>query len=472
MKLSEDTGLYTDYYELTMAQAHLLSNRHQKRACFDYFFRSLPFGGGFVTFAGLSSVLEMITGFRYTKEDCDFLRAAGFSDVFLQYLSGFSFKGSIWSVREGEIIFPNEPVLRVEGSIMEAQLIETVLLNFLNFESLIATKASRMRLAAGNRTLLEFGLRRAHGLGGIHATKAAICGGFDKTSNVYSARLLGVEGSGTMAHSWIQSFADELQAFRTYARWYPDNCVLLADTYNTLESGIPNAITVAGELRQKGHQLKAVRLDSGDFTYLSKKTRKMLDDAGFPEVKIVVSNQLDEIIIKSLLDQGAPIDIFGVGTSLVTGNPDAALDGVYKLSWLDGQPTMKVSDNLAKMTLPGIKTIHRFLNSAGEFQADGISFTSEQQYNALYHPVESRKYRLDKGLSKETLMTQVMENGKITANSVSPAETASYNRERLARLPEEYKRFLNPPVYISGITSAVLTVRNQLARQFLKKDLF
>ncbi|MGV8095293.1 MAG: nicotinate phosphoribosyltransferase [Mangrovibacterium sp.] len=465
-QLEKNNGLYTDYYELTMAQGYLLNNWHQKQACFDYLFRSLPFNGGFVTFAGLSSALNIIENFHFEPEDCEFLRSSGFKEEFVRFLSGFSFKGSIWSVKEGEIIFPYEPVLRVEGSILETQLLETLLLNFLNFESLIATKASRMRLAAGNRVLLEFGLRRAQGMGGIHATKAAVSGGFNKTSNVYSASLFGLEGSGTMAHSWIQCFDNELTAFRTYAKWYPDDCVLLVDTFNTLESGIPNAITVAGELRQRGHKLKAIRLDSGDLTYLSKKARKMLDDAGFQEVKIVASNQLDEIIIQSLLDQGAPIDIFGVGTSLVTGHPDSALDGVYKLSYFDGKATIKVSENIAKMTLPGIKTIHRLINHKNQFHADGISFVDEPDYSVIYHLTEQKKYRLDKNLIKEPLMHQVMQNGKRIHSDSHPYDIASYNLKRLQQLPEGHKRFLNPQVFLTGITEQVMHVRNHLAGQF------
>lgn len=462
------SGLYTDYYELTMAQGYYLSNRHLKPACFDYFFRSLPYGGGYVTFAGLSSFLGLIENFRFEQQDCEYLQSLGFREDFIRYLKNFSFQGSVWSVKEGEIIFPYEPVLRVEGSILETQLIETLLLNILNFESLIATKASRIRWAAGNRLLLEFGLRRAQGAGGILATKAALSGGFDKTSNVYSAYLFGLEGSGTMAHSWIQCFDDELTAFRTYANWYPDDCVLLVDTFNTLASGVPNAITVGNELRLKGHHLKAIRLDSGDLTYLSKKSRKMLDDAGLAEVKIVASNQLDEFIIQSLLQQGAPIDIFGVGTSLVTGHPDAAMDGVYKLSYFDGKPTIKLSEHVAKMTLPGIKNIHRFITNENQFYADGISFRDEPDYSTIYHLTESKKHLLDKKLIKEPLMRQVMKDGKSLFTSSHPRDIASYNMERLKQLPEEHKRFLNPHIYLIGITNPVRKLRDQLSGQFLK----
>jgi nicotinate phosphoribosyltransferase len=468
-QFEKSNGLYIDYYELTMAQGYYLSDRHHKPACFDYFFRNLPYGGGFVTFAGLSSVLDFIENFSFGQDDLEYLQSLGFKESFIRYLKEFSFQGSIWSVREGEIIFPYEPVLRVEGSILEAQLLETLLLNFLNFESLIATKASRMRWAAGNRVLLEFGLRRAQGMGGIHATKAAISGGFNKTSNVYSAYLFDLEGSGTMAHSWVQCFDDELKAFRTYANWYPDDCVLLVDTFNTLESGIPNAITVGRELRQNGRKLKAIRLDSGDLTFLSKKARKMLDEAGLQEVKIVVSNQLDEFIIQSLLYQGAPIDIFGVGTSLVTGNPEAALDGVYKLSYFDGKATIKVSENNAKMTLPGIKNIDRFITGENQFYADGIPFSDEPGYSVIYHLTEPKRHQLAENLTKETLMQLMMKDGKRLAAAPHPRDIASYNMKRLEQLPEEHKRFLNPQTYLTGITEQVMQVRDRLSGQFLKK---
>ena len=465
----KNTGLYTDHYELTMSQGYFLSGRHNKRACFDYFYRKNPYGGGYVTFAGLSSVVEMLKKFTYSDDDCSYLRSIGFNDNFLSFLKGFRFKGSIHSVREGEIVFPYEPVVRVEGNLLETQLIETMLLNILNFESLIATKASRMRQAAGDRPLLEFGLRRAQGLGGINATKAAVCGGFDKTSNVYGAFAFGLESSGTMAHSWIQSFDDELSAFRAYAAFFPKDCVLLVDTFNTLKSGVPNAIIIAKELKEKGYQLSGIRLDSGDLTYLSKKARRMLDDAGFRNVKIVASNQLDEKIIQSLLQQGAPIDIFGIGTSLVTGKDDAAIDGVYKLSLFNGKATIKVSENISKMTLPGIKSIHRYINGDNQFYADGISLSGEADYQTIFHPFEPSKHTCISSYKKETLVEQVVKNGEVRVNLPTPKEIAAYNRDRLKMLPEEHKRFLNPHVYKVGITEKLMSARDQLAGEYLKK---
>ena len=292
-------------------------------------------------------------------------------------LKAFDFKADIYAPEEGEVVFPYEPVVRVEGNIIETQIIETMLLNILNFESLIATKASRIRHAAGDRLVIDFGLRRAQGLGGVLASKAAVIGGVNSTSNVYSAFMFGLVSAGTQAHSWIQSYDDEITAFRDFARAFPKNCVFLVDTYDTLKSGIPNAITVAREMEAQGEKLFGVRLDSGDLAYLSKSARKMLDDSGLHYVKIVTSNQLDEYLIKSLLEQGAPVDAFGVGTKLVTGLDDAALDGVYKLAMSGSKPRLKISESPEKIILPGIKNVFRCIDDNGKFYADCIVLADE-----------------------------------------------------------------------------------------------
>jgi nicotinate phosphoribosyltransferase len=341
--IEKHSGLYTDLYELTMVQGYFLSGTHETQASFDYFYRENPFKGGYVIFAGLQNFLEALETFSYSVEDLKFLKSLGyFQAPFLEYLKGFRFKGQVHSVREGEVVFPLEPMARVEGTLLETQLIETLMLNFLNFESLIATKASRMVSASRGRRVVDFGLRRAQGLAGIQASRAAYIGGVDGTSNVYAALEFGLPPSGTQAHSWVQSFPDELTAFRRFAEIYPKQCILLVDTYNTLKSGVPNAITVAKEMEAKREKLVGIRLDSGDLAYLSKHARALLDEAELHYVKIVVSNQLDEHLIKSLLDQGAPINAFGVGTNLVTGQDTPALDGVYKLALLDG--TAQVED--------------------------------------------------------------------------------------------------------------------------------
>ncbi len=459
--LKQHSALYTDYYELTMAQGYYLTGRHEEQACFDYFFSKLPFQGGYVVFAGLQDLLEILQGLRFQPEDIDYLKSQGFNDRFLSYLKDFEFRGTIYSVIEGEIVFPNEPILRIHGTILETQIVETLVLNLLNFESLIATKARRLKVAAGNRSILDFGLRRAQGLGGIHASRAATIGGAETTSNVYSALQFGLRPTGTMAHSWIESFDHELEAFRKFAEIFPDNSIFLVDTLNTLRSGIPNAIQVAHEMEKKGHRLKGIRLDSGDLAYLSKRARFMLDEAGLHHVQIVASNQLDEHIIKSLLEQGAPIDVFGVGTNLVTGREDAALDGVYKLTMFDQKPRLKISDNIEKILLPGVKKIHRYRNGDGTFFADAVVLEEEQEIERMIHPFQPLKQLDLRGLEKENLLHRVMENGKITIPGKTPYEIADFVLHRFSLLPDEHKRFEYPHIYKVGISPSLMKLRDE-----------
>lgn len=454
---------YTDYYELTMAQGYFLAGMHKRRASFDYFFRKNPFDGGYVIFAGLKEFIDTIKDMSFSEEEIDYLKNEGFSDVFINYLEEFEFTGNIWSVKEGEIVFPNEPIVTVEGNLLETQLIETLLLNVLNFQSLIATKACRIKFAAGeDSTILDFGLRRAQGLAGIHATRAAMIGGFDGTSNVYSAQSFSVEAGGTMAHSWVQSFDDELTAFRTYAEHYPASTILLVDTYDTLGSGVPNAIKVGEELREKGYELKGIRLDSGDLAYFSKQARTMLDDAGFPEVKIAASNQLDERVIASLRTQNAPIDIFGVGTRLVTGDNSPALDGVYKLSSIGGEPTLKISENIEKITLPGHKKIYRYLNPDGSFYGDALLLERENILERMHHPTFPAKKSNLNGRAYEELLYKVIENGKLQVELPTVKEIAKYKKERFSKLNPEFKRFDNPHIYKVGISTRLMETRDNL----------
>lgn len=461
------TGLYADFYEFTMAQAFFLAGKKDMPAGFDYFFRGNPFGGGYVVFAGLDDLLEGLDHFTFDDEDLRFLEGAGLDKKFLSFLKDFRFRGNVSAAREGEVVFPLEPVARVEGNIIETQLIETLLLNLLNFESLIATKASRIRTVAGERRIVDFGLRRAQGLGGIQATKASMIGGFDATSHVYAAFRYSLEVSGTQAHSWVQSFDDELSAFRQFAETFPDKCILLVDTYNTLKSGIPNAITVAKELEKKGHRLVGVRLDSGDLAYLSKHARAMLDQAGLSYVRIIASNQLDEFVIRSLLEQGAPIDAFGVGTRLVTGQNSAALDGVYKLSECGGKPRLKFSENFAKITLPGRKDVVRYFDHEGMFYADGIILEDESKVETIYHPFFPENRSSVRGLRSEGLLRKVMENGR-RIETWTIADSSSVARERLALLSAEHKRFENPHVYKVGISGKLLELRSSLVDEFHK----
>ncbi|MBI3004614.1 MAG: nicotinate phosphoribosyltransferase [Ignavibacteriales bacterium] len=464
--LGKHTGLYTDYYQLAMAQGFFLSGREQTKATFDYFFRENPFKGGFVVFAGLADLLELLENYAFEEDDIEYLRKTGFEKKYLDYLSTFRFRGTLSSVREGEVVFPLEPLVRAEGNITEVQVIETILLNILNFESLIATKAARLRMVAPDKRLVDFGLRRAQGFGGIHASKAAIIGGLDATSNVYSAFQFGLQATGTQGHSWIQSFDDELDAFRKFAEFYPDKCVLLVDTYNTLRSGLPNAILVARELEAKGHRLLGVRLDSGDLAYLSKHSREMLDKAGLKYVKIAVSNQLDEYIIRSLLQQGAPIDIFGVGTRLVTGHDSPALDGVYKLSMYDSKPRLKFSENYEKTTLPGIKKTLRYVNQDGMFYADGVALENETSVDSIVHPFLSGQRSSVKDFASEELLSVVMKDGRRMTDGFSPDNSARYAKERLARLAPEHKRFEFPHTYKVGISADLMNLRSRLMEDF------
>jgi len=464
--LKKNTGLYTDHYELTMAQGYLLSGKQDVQAGFDYFFRKNPYDGGFVIFAGLQNLLDVIKNYKFDSDDCKYLESVGFQKPFINYLKDFSFKGNIYSVREGEVVFPNEPVLRVEGNLIETQLIESLLLNIINFQSLIATKAARMRLVADDRQLVDFGLRRAQGLGAIHASRAAMIGGFNSSSNVLSARLYNFDSSGTMAHSWVQTFNDELDAFQEFVKLYPDHSVLLVDTYDTLNQGIPNAIKVAKQLEENGNKLVGIRLDSGDLASLSKSARKQLDSEGLDYVKIIVSNQLDEYLIRSLREQKAPVDGFGVGTSLVIGKGSGALDGVYKLSYVNNRPTMKVSENMAKMTLPGKKNIYRFTEPDGTFAFDGIELLNAKIPERIFYPKQMSHYNIG-DMEFEELLVKVMENGNNIANPIGVKEIARFCKSRLSQLKPESKRFENPHIFMVGLGDELKNLQEKLKKEIL-----
>ncbi|HEX6982153.1 MAG TPA: nicotinate phosphoribosyltransferase [Balneolaceae bacterium] len=470
ISLLKHPALYTDLYELTMAQGYFLSGRQNEHACFNYFFRENPFEGGYVVFAGLTDLLQILENYRFHDDELDYLAGIGFHAEFLDYLKTFRITADIYSAKEGEIVFPRETILQVEGNLIETQMLETLLLNILNFESLIATKASRMKLAAGGNKVLDFGLRRAQGFGGIQASKAAVIGGVEATSNVYSSFVHGTPASGTMAHSWIQSFDDELTAFRKYAEYYSDDCILLVDTYDTLTIGVPNAIKVAKEMEENGDRLKGIRLDSGDLAYFSQKARKQLDNAGLEYVKIAVSNQLDERLIKSLLDQKAPIDLFGVGTRLVTGHESPALDGVYKMAAVNGIPKLKISENIEKTTFPGKKKIIRYINGEDKFYGDGILLASEDKVNTLFHPYYTIKHSDVSLFETEEVLHPVMKAGKNVYEMPSPFESAAYAKERLARVHPEHKRFENPHIYKVGISRRLKDLRDEIAQNMKEKN--
>ncbi|SFU29767.1 nicotinate phosphoribosyltransferase [Pustulibacterium marinum] len=457
------TATYTDLYQISMAQVYFQKGKKDDCAVFDYYFRKIPYNGGYAVFAGLGDLLKTIEQLQFSEEDIAYLSTQNFDTEFLAYLKDFKFTGSIYSVQEGDVVFANQTILQVEASMVEAQLIETILLNLLNFQTLIATKASRVKLVAKNKTLLDFGLRRAQGPGGYFASKAAMIGGFHGTSNVIVGRDYNIPISGTMAHSFIQSYDDELEAFRDFAECRPTNCVLLVDTYDTLKSGIPNAIIVAKEMEAKGQKLLAIRLDSGDLAYYAAQSRKLLDEAGLEYVKIAVSNQLDEFVIKSLQEQEAPIDIYGVGTNLVIGKPNGALDGVYKLSFSNGTPRIKISESLIKTTLPYRKQVYRMKDKNGKFiGADAIAIYTESKVNIQHHPHEPYKQLEVAHYDQEPLLSEVMKDGKKLIPDYSLQELAAYSKSRIDLLMREYKRFDNPHIYKVGISTQLKEERDRL----------
>ena len=464
------TATYTDQYQITMSQVYFQKGLGDETAIFDYFFRKLPFDNGYAVFAGLEDLLEAIENLHFDEKDLEFLEKEGIDQEFLDYLEDFRFTGNIYASREGDVMFPNRPVVSVEASIIEAQLLETLVLNTLNYQSLIATKASRMRLSAGDRQLVDFGLRRAPGLGGYSASRAAVIGGFDATSNVRSGRDYNMPISGTMAHSFVQRYDEEIESFRDFADIRPHDCVLLVDTYDTLKSGVPNAIAVAKEMEERGDKLKGIRLDSGDLAWLAKESRRMLDEAGLEYVKIAASNQIDEHVIKSLLDQNAPIDLFGVGTSLVTGRPDSALDGVYKLSYANGEPRLKLSETVSKINLPGKKQVYRLFNEDGSFYGgEVVALDGESDIDMMYHSTDPKKFRHLSEFQKEPLLKKVVEDGERLTELRSVQEIAEFSRKQLSRLPVEFKRFENPHIYKIGLSAKLKDQRDSLVEHHKSK---
>ncbi len=475
-------ALFTDFYELTMAQGYWKRRINDHRVVFDYFFRRQPFGGGYSVFAGLGTLLEALEGFHFGQKDLEYLDSLGMFDKdFLDYLGAFKFQGDIRAVKEGEIVFPQEPLLRVEGDMVQAQVIEGLVLNILNFQSLIATKSARVWLASEKGKVMEFGLRRAQGSdGALSATRAAYIGGAYGSSNTLAGKVFEIPVLGTMAHSWVMSFPSELEAFKVYADIYPGNATFLIDTYNTLESGIQNAIAVGKDLAAKGHSFN-VRLDSGDIDYLSRNVRKKLDEAGFLSSRIVVSNELDEEIIEHLVAAKAPIDVWGVGTHLVTGGKESAFAGVYKLASIQSgesnplamKPVMKFSDNPEKSTNPGTKRLFRLYNENEAPRLDLIALEEEEPKAGepiiVHHP--SGDYRqLSFAPSKvEELLKPVMKGGKACASKPSLAKTREYFMERIGGFDGTYLRQLNPHVYKVSISPKLREMKLGLIRKYLKK---
>ena len=416
--------LVADFYEYTMANGYFNKNMEDRIAYFDVFFRKVPDEGGYAIVAGLEQIINYIINLSFDEEDISYLRKQNkFSEEFLNYLENFRFTGDIWAIPEGTVVFPNEPLITVKAPIIQAQLLETMLLLTTNHQSLIATKTSRIVRAAQGRPVMEFGARRAHGINAaVEGARAAIIGGAVGTSCTLSAKEFNVPASGTMAHSWIQSFDSEYEAFKAYAELYPDDCTFLIDTYNTIESGLPNAIKVFNEvLKPKGYRPKAVRLDSGDLAYLSKKVRKILDEAGYEDCKICATNSLDEYLIKSLIEQDAKIDLFGVGENLITAKSEPVFGGVYKLVALEKDkkivPKIKVSENTAKVTNPSFKKVYRFYdNETKKAIADVITLADEiidEREYMIFDPQNPWKKKVLKDYSIRLLQEKIFEERKI-----------------------------------------------------------
>lgn len=461
----QNLTLMTDLYELTMMQGYFRHKDRNETVIFDAFYRNNPCNGGYAISAGLEQVIQYIRELRFDWEDIDYLASLGiFEKDFLEYLRTFRFSGDIWAIPEGTVMFPREPVIKVIAPIMEAQLVETAILNIINHQSLIATKAARVCYAARGDGIMEFGLRRAQGPdAGTYGARAAVIGGCVGTSNVLCGQLFDVPVKGTHAHSWIMSFPDEYTAFKTYADMYPSACILLADTYDTLKSGVPNAIRVFTEMREAGIPLSfyGIRLDSGDLAYLSKKARKMLDEAGFPDAVISASNDLDEYLIDSLKAQGAAITSWGVGTNLITSKDNPSFGGVYKLAAVRGEdgsfiPKIKLSENSEKITNPGNKKIYRiYEKESGKIKADLICL-AEEEYDEkeellLFDPLEPwKKTRLQGGsYTLRPLMEHIFENGKCRYTSPKVMEIRAYCQRELNTLWDETKRLINPnQVYV------------------------
>ena len=468
----ENRTMLTDLYQLTMMHGYLMNGSQNKEAVFDVFFRTLPFKGGYALAAGLEQVVEYIENLSFGSDDLAYLRSLNlFNKEFIQELENFRFTGDIDAIPEGTPVFPYEPLLRIKGRIFETQLLETAILNLVNFETLIATKASRVVAAADGGPVMEFGLRRAQGPdAGVLGARAAFIGGCKSTSNVQAGMKHGIPVSGTQAHSWIQCFPSELEAFRAYARTFPDLCLLLVDTYNVLKSGVPNAIKVGLELEAEGHHFLGIRLDSGDLTYLSKEARRMLDEAGLKDAIIVASNDLDEETIFAIRTQGAAINSWGVGTNLITSKGNPSLGGVYKLAAEgeqgDFQPRLKVSENIDKITNPGIKKVVRFYDRAGKAMADLIALEdevfAEGKPLTIFDPIQIWKRKTLTNFKTRELLIPVFRGGKRVYELPALQEIQGYAQKELGTLWDEVKRLTNPHRYIVDLSSNLFELKQQL----------
>ncbi|WP_346880294.1 nicotinate phosphoribosyltransferase [Clostridium sp. UBA3061] len=478
LRSQRNLTMLVDFYELTMANGYLNTEADDTIAYFDMFFRKIPDGGGYCIMAGVQQLIEYLTNLKFTDEDIEYLKSKDlFSKEFLNYLANFKFSCDVWAIPEGTPVFPNEPLVTVRGPVMEAQFIETMILLTINHQTLIATKAARICEAASGRPVMEFGSRRAQGYdGALYGARAAIIGGCNATACTMADELFNVPVTGTMAHSWIQLFDSEYEAFAAWAKTYPDNTVLLVDTYNVLKSGIPNAIKVFDEiLKPMGKRPKAVRIDSGDIAYLSIETRKMLDEAGYEDVKITISNSLDEFIIKAVLENGAKIDSFGVGERLITARSEPVFGGVYKLVAIEKNgtiiPKIKISENVEKITNPGFKSLYRVYDKkTNKAIADLIALNDENFDNnkplQLFDPNYTWKKKRIKNYNIKNLMVQIFDKGKCTYESPSVMEIREFCSKEKASLWSEIRRLQNPHQYYIDLSKNLWNLKESLLHEY------
>ena len=468
--------LLTDLYQLTMMYGYYKSGMTDEIGTFDMFYRKQSDTMPHAVFAGLAQLIDYIQNLHFADGDIDYLRRLNlFDEGFLESLRNFKFTCDVFAVPEGTVVFPSEPLIRVTGPLVQAQLVETALLNIINHQTLIASKARRVVESAAGGVTLEFGLRRAQGPdAGLYGARAAMIGGFDATSDVLAGQMFDIPVMGTHAHSWVMSFPDEITSFRAYAEHFPDSCTLLVDTYDTLGSGVPNAITVFEELRARGHEGVGIRLDSGDLAYLSREARRRLDEAGFPNVKICASGDLDETLIRDLKLQDARIDIWGVGTKLITSMDCPALGGVYKLSAIDTegnvQPKLKISDNPEKVTNPGIKKLMRIYDkSNGMAIADLIALDIEQfdekEPLTIFDPINTWKQMTLTDYHIKPLQVPIFEQGKLVYQSPTLTEIREYTKAEIGTFWDQYKRLLNPHVYKVDLSDKLWTLKQRMLSQ-------
>lgn len=472
--MRNDLSMLMDLYEMTMSNGILGSDMRDTVTYFDMFFRRVPDDGGFAIMAGLEQLIEYFNNLRFEKDDIEYLKSLNlFSDEYIKYLENFKFECDVWAIPEGTPIFPGEPIVTVKGPAMQAFMVETMVLLTINHQSLIATKANRIATAAQGRAVMEFGSRRAHGYdAAIYGARAAVIGGCVGTACVKSAKDFGVPASGTMAHSWVQLFDDEYTAFKTYAEQYPDSCFLLVDTYNVLKSGIPNAIKVFNDvLKPMGKRPCGIRIDSGDITYLTGKVRKMLDEAGYPDCKICVSNSLDEYLIRDMIMQGASVDSFGVGERLITASSESVFGGVYKLAAIekDGKiiPKIKISENISKITIPGVKIPWRlFDNETGKAIADVITLNHEiiddSKPYEIFHPEYTWKRKIVEDFTAKKLQVRLFNKGVQVYQSPSVKEISAYRAKQVDTLWDEVKRFEKPHTYYVDLSQDLWEQRQEL----------